>query len=488
MKTKFILIFFGLSLVFASCEDVYTEEPSAFLAPEDLNSEGGALALLKGAYAGLQLRSYYQQDFLMQAEVRSEYMMARGSWADVGRYDLVARSRSRINDAWDDMYNAVNRANTVIATVPDLDIDEALKTQFVAEAKALRGLHYFNIVRSWGAVPLRLEPLESLDNIALGKSNVDAIYDQIILDLTDAINSNALPATFTGGDQGRLGLHAVKAILAHVHLTLGNYAESAAVSKEVIDSGEFQLEPDLATVFSPEDGATHSGEMLSVVWVREGSSGMRLLSFMHNSSLGYSSAGWRVLLGNLDAPVITSQWDDTDLRKNFSLYNTPEEVAVLSSSIPMLFKKYIDSNGAGQNAHGNNQSIYRYADILTMYAWADAMANGTPSADAYEALNQVRRRGYGVDITTPDAGIDYTGLSQDEFMDAVWNERAWEFILEGKRWYDMKLMPKAKAIGLINGANLGEFFEDDKDWLYPIPQQEIDNNDELTNADQNPGY
>ncbi|WP_420401829.1 RagB/SusD family nutrient uptake outer membrane protein [Flagellimonas sp.] len=487
MKAKFILTFLGLSLILASCEDVYTEEPSAFLAPDDLNSEGGALALLKGAYAGLQLRSYYQQDFLMQAEVRSEYMMARGSWADVGRYDLVARSRSRIDDAWDDMYNAVNRANTVITALPNLEIDEALKEQYMAEAKALRGLHYFNMVRSWGALPLRLEPLESLDNIALGKSSETEIYEQVITDLTDAINSGALPETFSGSDQGRLGLHAANAILAHVHLTLGNYAQSAAISKEVIDSGLFQLEPDLATVFSPEDGATHSGELLSVVWVREGSSGMRLLSFMHNSSLGYSSAGWRVLLGNLDAPIITSQWDDADLRKNFSLYNTPEEVAVLDSSIPMLFKKYIDRNGAGQNAHGNNQSIYRYADVLTMFAWADAMANGGPSTDAYEALNQVRRRGYGVDIATPNAGIDYAGLSLDDFIDAVWNERAWEFILEGKRWYDLKLMPTTKAVELINGANLGEFFSD-TDWLYPIPQQEIDNNDGLTNADQNPGY
>ncbi len=487
MKTKFILILIGLSLVFTSCEDAYTEDAVAVLSPESLNSEKGALALLKGAYGGLQLRSYYQQDFLMQAEVRSEYMMARGSWADVGRYDLVARSRSRINDAWDDMFNAVNRANSVIETVPTFSISDELKTLYVAEAKALRGLHYFNIVRSWGGVPLRLVPLSNLDDIGLAKSSETEIYNQVIKDLSDAIGSNALPAKFTGGDQGRLGLHAAKAILAHVHLTLGNYSESATLTKEIIDSGAFQLESDLATVFSPEANATHSGELLSVVWVRDGSSGMRLLSFMHNSSLGYSSAGWRVLLGNLDAPIITSQWDDTDLRKNFTLYNTPEELAVLSADVPMLFKKYIDRDGAGQNAHGNNQSIYRYADVLTMHAWADAMANGGPTAAAYESLNQVRRRGYGVDITTPDAGIDYSGLTQDEFMDAVWNERAWEFVMEAKRWYDLKLMPRDKAVGIINDANLGADFTD-TDWLYPIPQQEIDNNDEMTNADQNPGY
>lgn len=487
MKTKFILILLGLSLIAESCEDVYTEEPTTFLAPESLNSEEGALALLKGAYAGLQLRSYYQQDFVLQAEMRSEYMNGRGSYLPVGRYDLDSRNIGRINDAWNHMYDAINRANTVIVTLPDLDINESVKSQFMAEAKTLRGLHYFNMVRSWGGLPLRLEPISGLNNIGKAKSSETEVFNQVIQDLTDAIGSNALPDAYASADEGRATIHAARTILAHVYLTLGRYSESAAITKSIIDSGKFSLEPSLEQVFSPEPGATHGGEIFSVTWIRSGAEGMRLPSFMHNVALGYSSAGFRVCLRNLDAPIINEGWDEADLRKNFNLYNTPEEVAVLSASIPGLFKKYIDRNGAGQNAHGNDQPIYRYADVLTMYAWADAMANGGPSADAYEALNQVRRRGYGVDITTPNATVDYAGLSQDDFMDAVWNERAWEFIMEGKRWYDLKLMPKAKAVGIITDAGEAEFFND-TDWLYPIPRQEIDNNDELTDADQNPGY
>ncbi len=486
MKTTYLLLLLGVFIVFSSCEDVYTEEPDTFLSPDNLNSEGGALALLKGAYAGLQLRSYYQQDFVMQAEMRSEYMNGRGSYLPVGRYDLDSRNIGRINDAWNHMFNAVNRANTVITSVPNLDIDESVKAQFLAEAKVLRGLHYFNIVRSWGAVPMRLEPISGLDGIGKAKSSEAEIYSQIEQDLTDAINSNALPDSYASSDKGRITIHAARTILAHAYLTQGKYAESAAITKSIIDSGKFTLEPSLEQVFSPEPGATHSGEILSITWIRNGAEGMRLLSFMHNIALGYSSAGWRVCLRNIDAPIINEDWDEADTRKNFNLYNTPEEVAVLSAAVPGLFKKYIDRNGAGQNAHGNDQPIYRYADVLTMYAWADAMS-GAPSADAYEALNQVRRRGYGVAITTPDAGVDYAGLSQDEFMDAVWNERAWEFVMEGKRWYDLKLMPKAKAVGIITAAGEDEFFND-TDWLYPIPRQEIDNNDELTNADQNPGY
>lgn len=487
MKTKFILILLGLSLINVSCEDVYTEEPFTFLSPDDLNSKEGAEALLKGAYGSLQDFSYYQQDYLVQSEMRAEYTRGRGSYLPVGRFDIDTRNIGRVGDAWNAIYSAVNRANAVIASVPALDIDESLKTQYVAEAKTLRGLHYFNLVRAWGAVPMRLEPISGLDNVSLAKSSISEIYTQIVQDLTDAINSNGLPDSYPSSERGRITIDAARTILAHAYLTTGSYSESAAITKSMIDSGKYALEPSLEVVFSPEDGATHSGEIFSIIWIRQGSQGMRLPSFMHNLAVGYSSAGFRVFLGNLDSPTITSDWDSADLRKNFNLYNTPEELAVLTASEPMLFKKYIDRNGAGQNAHGNDQPIYRYADVLTMYAWADAMANGGPSADAYEALNQVRRRGYGVDITTPNASVDYMGLSQDDFMDAVWNERAWEFIMEGKRWYDLKLMPKAKAVEIITASNKAEFFTD-TDWLFPIPQQEIDNNDALTNADQNPGY
>lgn len=487
MKTKFILLLLGLTLFNLSCEDIYTEEPTTFLAPESLNSEEGALALLKGAYAGLQLFSYYQQDFVMQAEMRSEYMNGRGSYLPVGRYDLDSRNIGRIDDAWDAMFNAVNRANTVIASLPSLDIDESIKAQFIAEAKTLRALHYFNIVRSWGAVPMRLEPISGLNNIGKAKSSEEDIYNQIIKDLNDAVSSDVLPEEYPVSDKGRVTIYAANTILAHVYLTIGRYSESAAITKSIIDSEKFALEPNLEQVFSPEPGNTHSGEIFSITWVRSGSQGMRLLSFMHNATLGYSSAGWRVCLRNMDAPIINEEWDEADLRKNFNLYNMPEEVAVLSASEPGLFKKYIDRNGAGQDAHGNDQPIYRYADVLSMYAWADAMDNGIASTYAYEALNQIRRRGYGVDITVPNASIDYAGLSIDDFMDAVWDERAWEFIMEAKRWYDLKLMPREKAVEIITQAGDAGFFSD-TDWLYPIPRQEIDNNDKLTDADQNPGY
>ncbi len=486
MKIRVLFIFSIISLLFASCEDILQEEPLTFLSPDKLQSEEGVVALLKGAYASMQEYGYYKQDFIMQAEMRADYMHGRGSYQPVGDFRIDARNIGRITDAWNSMYSGVNLANTIIASLPELEIDEDVKKQAIAEAKVLRGLHYYNLVRTWGEVPLRLIPVASLDDMNLGKSSVTDIYNQIVTDLEDAVSSIALPESYPATDRGRATVYAAKALLADVYLTIGQYNDAATTANQVISSGKFSLEEDLATIFSPEDNATHSGEIWSIIWVRQGNDGNRLLSFMHNTGMGYSRAGWRVLLGNLDSPIINS-WEDADQRKAFNLYISEEEQQVLSVGEPMLFRKFIDPNGAGQDAHGNDQPVFRYADVLTIFAAAECLANNGPTVAAYEALNQVRRRGYGVDVSISNAEVDYTGLSQNEFMDAVWNERAHEFMMEGKRWYDMKRMPQDKAIALINTANKQTNFNSD-DWLYPIPQAEIDNNDGLTNADQNPGY
>jgi hypothetical protein len=482
---KYIL---GLLFVtfLTSCSDLIEEEPMTFKTPSEMNSEDGVSAMLTSAYGALQQYGYYKQDFIMQAEMRADYMTGRGSYNAVGDYRIDATNIGRITNCWDAIYVGVNRANIVIGSVGELAIDEGFKAQSIAEAKVLRALNYYNLVRTWGAVPMPLDIATNLEALSIPRSNVEDVYAQITKDLTDAINSGALVEEFPTKDRGRATVYAAKALLADVYLTIGEYQKAADESQDVIESNKFALQSDLSTMFSPEPNATHSGEIWSITWIRQGSDGNRLLSFMHNSSLGYSRAGWRVLLGNLNCPIL-KDWDNADLRRNFNMYSTPEELAVLTAAEPMLFKKFIDVNGAGQDAHGNDQPIYRYADVLTVFAAAECMANNGPTVEAYEAINQVRRRGYGVDITTPNEDVDYSSLSQDEFMDAVWTERAREFIMEGKRWYDMKRMPEAKAIALINAANKQENFTTD-DWLYPIPQGEIDNNDALTNADQNPGY
>lgn len=489
MKTinNIFLITIGLTFILVSCSDVIEEEPSTFLAPENLNSELGAEAVVKGAYQIFQISGYYQRELLAQVEIKSEYAKGRGSYLPVGDYNLDANGVARVDQVWSTLYSGINRANVIISSFEDLNLPEDKKAQWMAEAKVLRALHYFHIARLFGAAPLRVEAADDLNNLSAPKSSVNDIYDQIIDDLTSAINSGALPESYPDVDLGRATVYAAKAILSEVYLTLEDYTNAANTANEIISSGEFTLEPDMYKIFSADE-LTHAGDIFSVKFARINGLGTIMPNFLNNQQLGYSSAGWRVFLVNVEAPLIMN-WDTNDIRHALNLYNddpnTPEG-AVLTSSEPGLFKKYIDKDYAGGNtSHGNDFAIYRYADVLTIYAEASAMANNGPTDDSYEALNKIRRRAYGVDINTPDPTIDYSGLTLEEFREAVWTERAYEFMMEGRRWYDMLRMGEDKAKQIAADANLTL---GDEDFLFPIPRQEIDNNDQITEADQNPGY
>lgn len=475
-----------LTTLLISCSDVIEEEPSTFLSPESLNSELGAEAVVKGAYQIFQNNGYYRRELLAQLEMKSEYVKGRGSYLPPGDYDLDSRNINRVDEVWSVLYSAINRVNVIISSFNDLNLPEDKKNQWIAEAKVLRAFHYFHIVRLFGAAPLRTEAADDLNSLSIPKSSVDDIYDQILEDLTTAINSDGLPESYSDTDLGRVTIYAAKAILSEVYLTLEEYQNAANTANEIITSGVFSLEPDMYKIFSPDE-LTHSGDIFSVKFTRIDGLGTVIPCFMHNQQLGYSQAGWRVYLVNVEAPIIAN-WDPTDLRKSLNLYNDDPatlEGSVLTSAEPGLFKKYIDIDFVSQTGHGNNYSIYRYADILTIFAEADAMTNNGATPDSYEALNKIRRRAYGVDIDTPDATIDYSGLSLEEFREAVWEERAYEFMMEGRRWYDMLRTGEDKAKQIASEADLTL---GDEDFLYPIPRQEIDNNDEITEEDQNPGY
>jgi starch-binding outer membrane protein, SusD/RagB family len=147
----------------------------------------------------------------------------------------------------------------------------------------------------------------------------------------------------------------------------------------------------------------------------------------------------------------------------------------------MLFKKF-----RGKNPNlSNDTPILRYAEVLLIFAEAESMAKGGPTAEAYEAINMVRRRAFGKAIKIPFPEVDLpSGMSSVEFRDAVIMERAKELLVEGKRWYD--LLRTNTAIEVCKAAGFSAIEEKHLKWV--IPQSEIDNNDALTQNDQNPGW
>jgi hypothetical protein len=202
-----------------------------------------------------------------------------------------------------------------------------------------------------------------------------------------------------------------------------------------------------------------------------------------NRPYNYTTTGFFAWLPNMNS-FIGASWDDNDLRKDFNLYTEYQNAAgdwvPLPATAPVLFKKYITTQDA---LRVYPAPIYRFAEALLFYAEAAARAEVGPSALALERLNMVKRRAYGYDpnVASP---VDYpAGMSEDAFVDAVLQERAYEFLIERRRYFDLKRTGKVQEAF----AAVGKTFINER-LYFPIPENEINNNPALSQADQNPGY
>jgi hypothetical protein len=203
----------------------------------------------------------------------------------------------------------------------------------------------------------------------------------------------------------------------------------------------------------------------------------------NNNPYNYSSTGFFAWLPNMKS-FIGASWDDNDMRKKFNLYTEFQNSAgvwkPLPVTTPVLFKKFI-TNTDGLSIY--SVPIYRYTEAFLFYAEAACQAENGPSALALERLNMIKRRAYGhaPNVVSP---VDYpSGMSKAAFVEAVLQERAYEFLLERRRWFDLKRTGKVKEAFAKVGKNII-----DHRLLWPIPENEINNNPALTQNDQNPGY
>lgn len=476
-------------------ESVLEEKPQTFLAQGAVfATRAGVISATSGVYEPWKNNNLYGWWLLGCLEMSSDYIYGRGSQSPLGRYQYDATSINRIGNIWRGGYQVINRANIVIQQLEAKEIPEVsaeLKNRLIGEARFNRALSYFHLVRLFGDVPLRLVPETNADELAIPRTSADEVYLQIIEDLEfGEIN---LPESYPVSDIGRATRWAATSLLAKVYLTLGNWSEAAAKASEVMDSGQFSLlvvsEPDdFQNMFGPTV-VTHPEEIFSLKHARIAGLGFEPLWLMHRAGSGYSlGSNAHAWFGNMESWL--GDWvpelndPNGDLRTRDWLYNGPQDEQFLSAEIPMLFKKFRDTES---DPPGNDFPVLRYTEIVLMFAEAETMANGNPTNEAYEAVNMVRRRAHGLDYNQPDPNVDLpAGLSAAEFQDEVLLERAKEFVMEGKRWYDLLRTGKTIEVMLASGNTKSAIQERHLKW--PIPSEEIDNNEAMSQEDQNPGW
>ena len=398
-------------------------------------------------------------------------------------------SNTFIRDTWKNNYEGIARANTAITHINSIDINEANKARLVGEAKFLRALYYFNLVRFFGDVPLVL----SSDNVkdALGpRIAKEQVFQQIISDLRDA--ADVLPITYDATNAGRATKGAAQILLGKVYLTKGDYQEAKTVLEYVITNEtaySYGLFENYGDNWNPD---TETGKE-AVFYIEFKPSPLTSNSEMTMIGPKYSASEYIGVANSYEADIPTRElydaFDDNDTRKVVTFrteYVNPENGHHVTSSIP-LFAKYWQEGLKNPAQCEINIHIIRYSDAILSYA--EALNNLGETAGALKQLNRVRERAYG------NTSGNYSATNQSELKKLILRERWLEFPLEGHRWFDLvrngvfveRMKEHAAYEAAHAESNKTELAANIRDYmvLMPIPQYELDLNKELT---QNPGW
>ncbi len=477
----------SLILLSTSCsKDLLTEKPESSLSSVNFyKTKTDAVAAVDAIYNPLR-STYGGTDYGGQFTGTEDYAAGTGIYLPLSQYVLNASSIARTDAAYRSFYQAIRNANIVLKYVPPIAMSDVEKNAILGEARFLRALSYRNLVRSWGGVPLRTEPIENVDQASGKRASVKDVNALIIEDLMFAeTNLPAIQAL-----AGRPTKWSAKTMLADVYLNNEKWVEARDKADEVIASGVYSLVPvskpsDFELIFGPT-AITSSEDVFSFKYSRSlGGSQIAQQYAMANSA--YSSGGYGSFYGLPTYPLLRD-WDHNDLRWQFDIYTSyPTKSGTIvqtSPDQPILFGKFKDAGFAP--SHGNDFPIYRYPDVLFIYAEAASQANNGPTPLAIERLNMVHRRAYGYPAKQASP-VDFTLATAPDaqaFRDLIMNERAYEFLCENKRWFDLVRTKTVKqVIKAAKGIDVPNTF-----LLFPIPQQEIDNNSEIGPEDQNPGY
>src|SRR5450759_2113689 len=495
MKTR-IILFFSVIILLIGCTDFLKTDPQGQLIEASFPvSSSDALLATNAVYAAVR-DWYYNSGGYPILDIMSDDA-SKGSnkndqLATVGAYDNFTFNTTGdgLDRWWATLYQGIKWANVVIEKVPAISMDTTLRNRYEGEARFLRGLFYFDLVRAWGGVP---KVTASIPPLHLGRTNSEEIYSLIVSDLQYAETHLTKKSELISSDKGRATSGAADALLAKVYLFQKDFVNAEKYTLKVIQSNEYSLEPR----FIDANGVNGNNGVESIFEV--GALGVEDFNgggaqYANTQGVrGSPNRGW-----GFNRPSI-------DLRKSFEPGDTRLKGTIidLGDTLDGVFIKgnpdpandpviTLNQNGDTINIQCYNRKVWtpgndtptqwshhrrliRYADVLLMAAEA-LNENGKP-ADGLIYLNQVRKRARGGNISIlPVVSVTDKILLRDKILLELRHELA----LEGERFWDLVRTGKAATV-------LGPLgFVPGKHELLPIHQSEIDiSQGSLT---QNPDY
>ncbi|MDD4085864.1 MAG: RagB/SusD family nutrient uptake outer membrane protein [Bacteroidales bacterium] len=480
MKSNSLIIILIITLLgFSSCEKFLDVNPQGELTQEAFpTTASDALLATNAVYTTLRSWHYHSGGFPI-LDIMSDDALKGSNPNDalntVGPYNTfsITTTQDGLDRWWAALYQGIKRANVVIEKVAEINMDEQLQTRYIAEARFLRGLYYFDLVRAWGGVPI----VTTTDpELKIPRATADDVYSLIEEDLLFAADNLPSKGTYGANDFGRATTGAAKALLAKMYLFRKDFVNAEKYALEVIQSGQYDLEPNFADA-NGKNGE-HGIESVFEIGAMENESALGDQYANTQGVRGTPNRGWGFNRPTLE---LRYSFEEGDPRKDLTIIDLGEEIdGILIQGDGTTPDETYDEDGnlieiecynqkvwipgtSTDSQFGHNRRLIRFADVLLMAA--EALNENGKSGEALIHLNRVRARArHG----NPDILPDINETNQTALREIILNERRHELALEGHRFWDLVRTGYAPQFlgprGFVSG----------KHELLPIPQNEID--------------
>lgn len=489
---------------------------------------------LAGVYSTLSATQLYGGDMLARMGLSCDigYESYNTDEGSVG-YNDVSPQDTKILNYWRYLYKGIANANSLLENIDRAQIDSTERVRTGAEALFLRAYYQYLLTVRFGDVPLMDANAESckLQHVQVPQTPQAEVYANVLEDMVEA-SENLMPASERGDlGGGKLTQSAAWGIISRVCLSMAGYplydeakyTMAKEYAKKVIDLGYHALNPDFQQVFINymQDLYDIRESIWEVEFYGNGIGTYTNVSGRvgRDNGIGFSNSGGKgdeigYSIGALrGTPYMYFLYGEGDLRRDWTIapytYNsTTAERQDPGSNFWVRYcgkfrREYEVLLPKSTTYTPTNFPLLRYSDVLLMYAEAVAaetsVEDASEVAQAYEYLNQVRRRGYGLDVTVPSPEVDVVNEGRLALLEAIKDERARELAYElhrkddlvrwGEYYQRMKnieaTVPAAYTSSYYVAARTGYGAVQPRDVLWPIPAYELGVN---RNLKQNPGW
>jgi hypothetical protein len=488
-------------LLLAGCTDLVQTNPNQETTSTFFESQEDALRALNATYNRLaSFNGTYGQWPFFYRDQRTDISYSNSPWtalSNLSKFTFTSYNFAVVSQAWDGYYQVISRANRVIANVPEIDMNEPLRARYVAEAKFVRALAYYNLVSLYDDVPMPLEPVAA--NARPEQRPSEDVWAQIEQDLQDAQSVLPSKGGYSTDNQGRATSGAATALLARAHLQQREWNDAASAFEQVVGSGDYGLLDTYIENFDADD-ENHEESVFAIQFADDSRSsdnlaghkgpklyGPRQIAFADGQPTQWYFDQFmkeQTEDGNVDPRLEATIFYNRE--GGFEIFGTSYDALYGdtnedgSKNQELFWKKYTEYYKNEQKfVNPINLQVIRYGGVLLEYA--DALNEAGQTSEAYAPIDRVRERAN----LSPLSDVK-SNLSQDEMREQIEHEILLETGGEGGRWRYMmrhELWSQETQQLVAHDSEFSEY-EDGRNYL-PIPQTEVDLN---PNIEQNPSY